>query len=107
MERLTFTIPALWADHHVLAVRDVLGAMPGVSGVEASAMKRQVSLEFDPTATSADAIAQGLSAAGYAPGDLPEAGQVPRRKPAWAASGYRVAVTNQADLTMSGDFRKY
>ena len=107
MDRATFTIPALWADHHVLAVRQVLGAVPGVANIAASAMNREVALDFDPAATSPEAIAKALSAAGYAPGELPQAGPAPQKKAAWNTCGYRVTVTNQADSAMSGDHRKY
>ena len=107
MDKAVFTIPALWADHHVLAIHDVLGAVPGVSNITASAMDKQVALDFDPAATSPDAIAKVLTAAGYAPGDIPQAGPAPRQKAAWNVCGYRVTVTNMADLAMSGDHRKY
>ena len=107
MDRATYTIPAMWADHHVLAVREALGALPGVSNVVASAMDKQVTLDFDSKKTSADDIAKGLAAAGYEPGELQHAGAAPRNKIAWASCGYRVTVTNMADLAMSGDHRKY
>ena len=107
MDKATFAIPALWADHHVLAVRDVLGGMPGVANIAASAMNKEVALDFDPAKTSPDAIAKALTAAGYAPGEIPQPGPAPQKKVAWNACGYRVTVTNQTDLAMSGDFRKY
>ncbi len=107
MSKTTFTIPALWADHHVLAVRGILGAVAGVTDIAASAAHREVFVSFDPAATSADAIAKALSAGGYPTGDLPECGPVPGKKEAWNACGYRNTVTNMADLAMSGDHRKY
>jgi copper chaperone CopZ len=107
MERTTFVIPGMWADHHVLAVRDVLGGLAGVSNVYASAMDKEVSLELDAKATSPEAVAKTLAAAGYAPGELPESGPAPRNKVAWATCGYRVTCSNLADQAMSGDFRKY
>jgi copper chaperone CopZ len=107
MEKATFVIPGMWADHHVLAVRDVLGAMPGVSNVYASAMDRQVSLELDAKATSTESVAEALAAAGYPSGELTESGAAPRNKVAWATCGYRVTCSNLNDQAMSGDFRKY
>lgn len=107
MSKTTITIPSLWADHHVLAVRGILGAVPGVSGIAASAAHRQVTVDFDPAATSADAIAKALASGGYPAGDLPECGPVPGKKEAWNSCGYRSVVTNYADLAMSGDHRKY
>jgi copper chaperone CopZ len=107
MEKSTLSVPGMWADHHVLAVRDALGKLPGVANVYASAMKRQVDVEFDPKAVSAEAIVKGLAAAGYAPGPLAEAGPAPRNKPEWAINVLRVTATNQADGALSGDFRRY
>ena len=107
MSKAAFTIPALWADHHVLAIRDLLGALPGVSNIASSAMNKQVSLDFDSKATSPDAIAKALAAAGYEPGEIPQAGPAPRQKAGWNGCGYRVTVTNMADQAMSGDHRKY
>jgi len=101
-----FTVPAMWADHHVLAVRDALRAMPGVEAVEASALTRQVRVRL---AAGADAATLGaaLTAAGYAPGE-PGAPQAARKdKPAWSSTALRVTATNPVDLTMSGDHRKY
>ncbi len=107
MQRTTFVIPAMWADHHVLAVLGVLGGLAGVSNVYASAMNKEVSLDLDAKATNADAVAKALTAAGYAPGELTASGPAPVNKVAWAASGYRVTSSNLADQAMSGDFRKY
>jgi copper chaperone CopZ len=107
MEKVTFVIPGMWADHHVLAVRDVLGAVPGVSNVYASAMDKEVSLEMDAKATSADAVAEALVSAGYAPGVLPQSGPAPRKKVAWANCGCRVTTSNLADQPMSGESRKH
>lgn len=107
MEKATLTVPGMWADHHVLAVRDALGKLSGVTNVAASAMNRQVVVEFDPKTVSAEAIGKGLAAAGYAPGPLAEAGPAPRNKPEWAVSTLRVTVTNLADGALSGDFRRY
>jgi copper chaperone CopZ len=107
MGKVTFVIPGMWADHHVLAVRGVLGALPGVSNVYASAMDKEVSLDLDAKATSPEAVAEALAAAGYAPGDLPGSGAAPRNKVSWATCGYRVTCSNLVDQAMSGDFRKY
>ena len=107
MIEVIFTIPIMWADHHVLAVRRVLGALPNVTSISASAMNREVSFSFDPAATSAEAIATVLADAGYEAGDLPACGPVPSKKEAWNSCGYRNTVTNYNDLAMSGDHRKY
>jgi copper chaperone CopZ len=107
MQELDLTIQALWADHHVVAVRGTLTALPGVGSVDASAMERRVHIEYDPAQTTPDAIAKSLTAAGYAPGALDAADAAPKNKPAWATGGLRVTVTNPVDQAMSGDYRKY
>jgi copper chaperone CopZ len=107
MQKVTFVIPGMWADHHVLAVRDVLRGLPGVSNVYASAMDKEVSLELDAQAASPEAVAKALVAGGYAPGVLPESGPAPRNKVSWATCGYRVTCSNLADQPMSGESRKH
>jgi len=48
MENALFTVPSMYADHHVIAVREVLLAMPGVEDVSASAAWQQVQVVYDP-----------------------------------------------------------
>jgi len=69
MDKLVLTIPTLYGDHHTAAVRRLLGALPGVGDLLVSAAFRQVSLAYDPSKTSAEAIEKALTAEGYAPGD--------------------------------------
>jgi len=107
MEKLAVTLPALWADHHVLAARAALADVPGVGAIEASARDFTLRVEFEPAAASADGILAALAAAGYVPGDPPQAGDGERRKPEWTASGSRTTTTNPVDAAMSGDYRKY
>lgn len=103
------TIPKMWADHHVLAVREALAALDGVGEVEASAAQRIVRLSFDPT-VGQERIVQALRDAGYDPSETvefaePLASTAPGS--AWFAQSVRVTQTNRLDLEMSGDFRKY
>jgi copper chaperone CopZ len=107
MEQLLVTLPAMWADHHVLAVRAVLAESPGVESIEASAKDFTVNIGFEPSTTSADALRDALAAAGYPAGEAPGATDVPTNKPAWNGAGSRATSTNAADLAMSGDHRKY
>ena len=107
MESVVVPVPALWADHHVLAVRDALTGLPGVQRVEASARDRQVTVGFDPAQTDAATLAAALAAAGYDTTAASAAPEPHRDKPAWAANGLRATATNAIDLTMSGDYRKY
>jgi hypothetical protein len=69
MDKLVLTIPTLYGDHHTVAVRRILGGLPGVGNLLVSAAYRQVSLGYDPGKTSAAAIEKALTDQGYAPGE--------------------------------------
>jgi copper chaperone CopZ len=69
MDKLVLTIPTLYADHHTMAVRRILGELPGVANVYASAASHQVSLTHDASKTSRQAIEKALTDQGYAPGE--------------------------------------
>jgi copper chaperone CopZ len=111
MEKVVLDVPTLWADHHVLKVRDALTALEGVDGVYASSAWKQVLVNYDAAKTDQAAIEQALAGAGYPVGE----GEVPvlvqpseiRRDPQWEVVGARMTETNQADLEMSGEFRRY
>ncbi|MCS7222674.1 MAG: heavy-metal-associated domain-containing protein [Anaerolineae bacterium] len=111
LEKVVLDVPAMWADHHVLKVRAVLTSLEGVQDVYASSAWKQVLVSFDPSKISQAAIEQALAEAGYPVG----AGEVPvlvqhdgiRRDPRWEVLGARVTKTNQVDIEMSGEFRKY
>ncbi len=110
MEQLTLSIPTMWADHHVLAVREALAALQGVQEVEASSAGKFVRLSFDPAATAKERIVQALRDAGYDPSataEFPEPAANKAPESAWFAQSGRVTQTNRLDLEMSGDFRKY
>ncbi len=111
MEKLQLSIPSMWADHHVLQVRDVLLHLDGVETVYASSAWKQALLSFDPARVSRAAIEQALAQAGYPVDDaeipvLTAAGPA-KRDPKWEVLGARVTRTNRADVEMSGEFRRY
>ena len=106
MEDLTLAVPGLWADHHVLAVLGLLRGEQGVTEVTASALDGSVHLTFDPQQTDASRLRARLEDGGYAIGEAPDADGAPLDTSGWAA-GLRVTSTNPADLSMSGDHRKY
>ena len=111
MEDLSLAVPGLWADHHVLAVLDLLRGEQGVSDVAASALHGTLRLRFDPQLTDAGRITARLEDAGYGVGEAPQASapadpEAPDGATGWAA-GLRVVATDPADLSMSGDHRKY
>lgn len=107
MEELTLAVPDMWADHHVLVVRDLLKQDAGISSIIASARDTIVRVAYDPSLTSPEQIAARLEKCGYPSGKREDAAAPPTDKPAWATSGVRVTATDPADLVMSGDHRKY
>jgi hypothetical protein len=107
MEELTLAVPGMWADHHVLAVRDLLRGQDAVASTTASARERVVRVEYDASRTDPQSITALLTNGGYACGEPEKAADPPPNKPAWATAGVRVTTTNATDLTMSGDHRKY
>ncbi len=109
MKQVTLTIPAMYADHHVTRVRNLLSPIAGVENVVASSAFKEVVVEFDEKKTSQDALVKALTDAGYAPGkeEVVERRPDGRYDPAWEKSGVRVTTTNQVDLQLSGEFRKY
>jgi len=104
-------VPILWADHHVLKVRDALTNLEGVEDVYASSAWKQVLVSYDSAKTDSATIEKALAEAGYPVGE----GEVPMlvlpgeklRDPKWEVLGLRLTETNQADLEMSGEFRRY
>lgn len=109
MEKTVFDVPKMWADHHVLKVREMLTTMQGVEEVYASSAWKQLMVKYDPEKLDESAIAEALAGAGFGvneelelDGKLPSDGD-----PAWKALGVRVTKTNRRDLELSGDFRRY
>lgn len=109
MERITLTVPAMFADHHVIKVKRLLSPLSGVENVVASSAFKQVLVEFDSGKTSTEAIVKTLIEAGYAPGTEAVVERSPDHTPdpAWEKHGVRVVTTNPVDLQLSGEFRKY
>jgi len=107
MEELVLEVPGMWADHHVIAVREVLQREDGLTVTAASARDATVHVEYDPARADPKRIAAILEEAGFATGTPEAASTPPTDKPAWATAGVRVTTTNPADLKMSGDHRKY
>lgn len=110
MTSVTLNAPAMFADHHVLNVRKALFALQGVEDVYASSAWQAVIVSYDPDTTDVPAIEQAMAEAGYAsdkttPVLVREGEQF--KDPGWDALGVRTTQTNEADLAISGDFRKY
>ncbi len=111
MEKVTFNIPSMWADHHTLAVREALGQVSGVEEILASAMYKDVVIEYDPATVTPDALASALADAGYEIAKIaPELPTYPERiddSSDWFQFQERITETDMRDLEMSGDHRKY
>jgi copper chaperone CopZ len=65
METLTLNLPKLYGDHHVIEVRRILLALPGVEKVYASSDFRVVEVGYDSAKLDADEIKTQLAEAGY------------------------------------------
>jgi copper chaperone CopZ len=65
MQTKTFETPALYGDHHVSEVRQILLSIPGVEDVYASSSFQVVQVTFDPEKTSETEIGKKLDEAGY------------------------------------------
>jgi copper chaperone CopZ len=110
MERATFNIPTMWADHHVLAVRQALSQVNGVEEVIASALYQDVVVKYDPEAVTLAALADVLAGAGYEIAKAPALPPQPERiddASDWFRFQERITETDMRDLEMSGDHRRY
>ena len=110
MEKAVFGIPKLWADHHTLAVREALGQVSGVEQVTASALYKDVVIQYDPAAVSPEALAGALADAGYQVEAGLELPTHPKRiddSSDWFQFQERITETDMRDLEMSGEHRKY
>ena len=110
MEKVTFNIPSMWADHHTLAVRYALGQVDGVNDVIASSLYKDVLVKYDPATVSPDVLANTLAEAGYKIAGAPELPMYPERiedSSDWFRFQDRITETDMRDLEMSGDHRKY
>jgi copper chaperone CopZ len=109
MEKITLTVPAMYADHHVSIVKRLLSPIKGVENVVTSAAFKTITVEFDKAKVTQDALVKALTDAGYAPGEEEVILRRPngRFDPAWENLGVRDTETNLVDLQLSGEFRKY
>jgi copper chaperone CopZ len=110
MEKVTFNIPSMWADHHVLAVRQALTQVDGVQEVMASSAYKDVLVRYDPAAVDPNRLVGALKEAGYEIGQAPGLPSHPERiddSSDWFQFQERVTKTDRRDLEMSGDHRKY
>jgi copper chaperone CopZ len=65
MKKITLDLPAMYGDHHVVEVRRILLAIPGVEEVYASSSFRAVEVAYDPEKVNDLEIQLKLDEAGY------------------------------------------
>ncbi len=65
MQKVTYETPALYGDHHVIEIRRILLALPGVEDVYASSAFQVVEVTYDPEKINDLEIAVKLDQAGY------------------------------------------
>lgn len=104
----TLPVPSMYADHHVAAVRKALSEVAGVQEIQASAAFKEVTVKHSKEVTN-EALVEALDKAGYQVGEEELVDQEPScfGDPAWYECASRCTRTDEADLAMSGDFRKY
>jgi copper chaperone CopZ len=110
MKEMVIKVPGMWADHHVLRLRESLLGVKGVSEVIASSARRTAAVRFDETATSDKAILDAVVAAGYGPDQVPVMSEFPKRHEdgsEWYLVLDRKTITEHKDREMAGDFRRY
>ena len=91
MGKITLKLPGMYGDHHVVKVRRVVTALPGVIDISASAALQQIVVAFDPAQLSAEAITSALLCSDTSlciacPTDRPLSGG---RRPSAAAAGWQ------------------
>jgi copper chaperone CopZ len=100
----------MYADHHVLKVRQRLFALDGVEDVYASSGWQTVIVSYDESRVAQADIEAAMAEAGYGPDSatpvLAKSGDS-YKDPAWEVLAVRESETNEADLRMSGEFRRY
>lgn len=65
MKTITYDVPAMYGDHHVIEVRRILLEMPGVESVYASSAFHALEITFDPELIDSEKIEKKLSDMGY------------------------------------------
>ena len=106
MEKVIVDVPSMYADHHVLTARKLLTELNGVEDVYASSAFKQVLVTYDPAVIAPEAVTEVLRKAGYTQ-EMVVPVQDKLAEESWKKGPFRMTRTYAADLTMSGEFRKY
>jgi copper chaperone CopZ len=65
VKSVTFQVPSMYGDHHVVEVRRILAAIPGVQDIYASSAFKVVQVTYDETQTNDLDLQVKLDNAGY------------------------------------------
>jgi len=109
MNKFSISVPTMYADHHVLKVRQALEGLEGVASVVASSAGHRVTVETDDGVTPQQ-VGQVLAKAGYPPNQEPEMPDLLENSKdgsPWYRVVPRPTLTHAQDLALSGDFRRY
>ena len=111
MKQLILEMPTMYADHHVLKVKDALEGLKGIEEAYASSAWKKIMISYKENSIKPAEIEEVLTKAGYPPGEgatpmLVKASPDLKRDPQWAKLDSRVTETNQIDLKMSGQSRR-
>ena len=108
MERLSFEVPGLYADHQVPLVKEKVESLPGVGQVQVSATFGLVIIEVDAEQTRTSLVKEALEGLDLqGEGEMVTPPPADKGDPAWFRVGSRNTQTNPQEITMSGEFRKY
>lgn len=64
----SISLPAMFGDHHVVQVRQIVTALPGVKDIRASASRRRLFVTFNRAQLTVEALCAALAQGGFAPG---------------------------------------
>ena len=65
MKKITLDVPAVYGDHHVMEVRRMLLALPGISDIYVSSAFHLVEVQYDENKIDENQIKKTLDEAGY------------------------------------------
>jgi copper chaperone CopZ len=110
MTELILELPTMFADHHVLKVRDALDGLKGIEEIYASSAWKKIMISYKKNSIKPDEIEAALEKAGYPTGKgetpvLVEASKI-KRDPKWEKLNSRATQSNQIDLAISAQSRR-
>jgi copper chaperone CopZ len=103
MQTVTYRVPAMYGDHHVVEVRKILLAIPGVIDVHASSAFQAVEAQFDEETLDPAHLESRLAEAGYLQETLlPVESGLPAAGPNGKGEFYRHTAAKEAAANVVG-----